>query len=155
MSRLPKQLSTKTGEAQATLRPFAGNGLRHQPTNGAAGGTPEAEAQSGGSERRGGARSARGTSRANALAQIRSAWCQLELSKAMLTATEHLTGSQGREGAEAGGAGNGGVDAELAVGAATGVVINNGAAVHEHTTLELAPGAADLGEGVSSAGSSG
>jgi hypothetical protein len=37
---------------QTTLHPFVGNGLRHQPTTGAAGGSPEAEAQSGGSELR-------------------------------------------------------------------------------------------------------
>jgi len=33
---------------QATLRSFAGNGLRHQPSTSAAGGAPEAEAQGGG-----------------------------------------------------------------------------------------------------------
>jgi len=32
---------------------LASDGLRHQPTNGAAGGTPEAEAQGGGGELRG------------------------------------------------------------------------------------------------------
>ena len=53
-----QQRSAASGAArlaalQATLRSFAGNGLRHQPSTSAAGGAPEAEAQGGWGERRG------------------------------------------------------------------------------------------------------
>ena len=83
-----------------------------------------------------GHRSARGTNTADALAQIRSTWCQLQLSKAMLTAAEHLGCCQGSQRPEALPAGHGGVDAQLAVGAADRVVVDNSAAVHEHATLK-------------------
>ena len=84
----------------------------------------------------GGSGSARGTNTANSLAQIRSTCCQLELSKAMLTAAEHLACCQRSQGPEARPAGHGGVDAQLAVDAADGVVVDNGAALDRHATLK-------------------
>jgi len=54
----------------------------------------------------------------------------------MLTAAEHLAGCQGSQRPEAGPAGHGGVDAQLAVSAADGVVIDNGAAVDKHATIK-------------------
>ena len=47
------EAAARLAALQAALHPFAGNGLRHQPTTGAAGGAPEPDAQSGGGELRG------------------------------------------------------------------------------------------------------
>ena len=54
----------------------------------------------------------------------------------MLTAAEHLACCQGSQRPEECPAGHGGLDAQLAVGAADRVVIDNGTAVDKHATLK-------------------
>jgi len=54
----------------------------------------------------------------------------------MLTAAEHLACGQGSQRPETCPAGHGGVDAQLAVDAADRLVVDNGAAIDKHATLE-------------------
>jgi len=54
----------------------------------------------------------------------------------MLTAADHLASRQGSQQPEAGPTGHRGVDAQLAIGAADGAMVDNGAAVDKHATLE-------------------
>jgi hypothetical protein len=53
-----------------------------------------------------------------------------------LAAVEHFTWGQASERAKARAASHGGVDTELAVGAANGIVIDNGAAINQHSLME-------------------
>jgi hypothetical protein len=53
-----------------------------------------------------------------------------------LAAVEHFTWSQASERAKTRATSHGGVDTELAVGAANGVVIDNGTAIDQHSLME-------------------
>jgi hypothetical protein len=53
-----------------------------------------------------------------------------------LAAGEHFTWGQASERAKVRATSHGGVDTELAVGAANGVVVNNGTAIHQHSLME-------------------
>ena len=53
-----------------------------------------------------------------------------------LAAVEYFTWGQASERAKARAASHGGVDTELAGGAANGIVIDNGAAIHQHSLME-------------------
>ena len=57
-----------------------------------------------------------------------------------MAAVEHFTWSQASERAKARAASHGGVDTELAVGAANSIVIDNGAAIHQHSLMEIGIG---------------
>jgi hypothetical protein len=57
-----------------------------------------------------------------------------------LAAVEHFTWGQASERAKARAASHGGVDTELAVGAANGVVVDNGATIHQHSLMERGVG---------------
>ena len=61
---------------------------------------------------------------------------QFELSKTGLAAVEHFTWGQASERAKARATSHGGVDTELAVSAANGIVVDNGAAIHQHSLME-------------------
>jgi hypothetical protein len=53
-----------------------------------------------------------------------------------LAAVEHLTWGQASKRAKPRATSHGGVDTELAVGAANGIVIDNRAAIHQHSLME-------------------
>ena len=53
-----------------------------------------------------------------------------------LAAVEYFTWGQASERAKARATSHGGADTELAVGTANGVVVDNGAAVHQHSLME-------------------
>jgi hypothetical protein len=57
-----------------------------------------------------------------------------------LAAVEHFTWGQASERAKARAASHGGIDTELAVGAANGIVIDNGAAIYQHSLMERGVG---------------
>jgi hypothetical protein len=57
-----------------------------------------------------------------------------------LAAVEHFTWGQASERAKARATSHGGVDTELAVGAANGVVVDNGTAIHQHSLMERSIG---------------
>jgi hypothetical protein len=65
----------------------------------------------------------------------RTGW-EFQRGETALAAVEHFTWGQASEPAKARATSHGGVDTELAVGAANGIVINNGAAIHQHSLME-------------------
>ena len=71
-----------------------------------------------------------------AFSGIRGTSCQCQRGETGLAAVEHFTWSQASERAKARSTSHGGVDTELAVSAANGVMVDNGTGIHQHSLME-------------------